>query len=333
MLHEDRLAVRTGGTLEVVEHSYPAKTVQRIRGMLQLRDVTRGAIDSQVANASDVAIAQALSALNATYAAFVLQFGYVHDKANRRAFKTDPDLPLLLSLEIYDADTERATKADIFRGRTIYGHVAPTTADSPKAALIVSLRERGCVNLAYMVELCGCNEEALLAALVSDNLIYEDPFTGQWQTSDAYLSGNVREKLGVAQLAASERGGERFGRNVRALEAAQPRELLPGEISARLGSPWIPAEVIQQFVTELLEQAPDAISVFHSQAGNVWAVEVDPAARGIYNHILNTTTYGTADAPAIELVQLALNLQQPTVYDEVDDGKNGCGVIRSVQSR
>ena len=321
VLHDGRLAVCMGGVLKIVDHEYPAKTAQRICGLLQLRDVARAAIDVQVANAADAVIAQALATLNATYAAFVLQHGYVHDRANRRAFKMDPDLPLLLSLEIYDADTERATKADMFGGRTIFGHVTPTSAESPQAALIVSLRERGKVDLGYMSKLRGDSEAVLLNALVADNLIYENPLTGQWQMADAYLSGNVRTKLDVAQLAMNERDGERFERNVRALQSAQPRDLLPGEISARLGSPWIPAEVIQQFVTELLEQAQDAISVFYSPAGNVWAVEVAPSARGVYNHVLNTTTYGTVDMPAVELVQSALNLQQPTVYDETVDGK------------
>src|SRR5439155_6500185 len=205
--------------------------------------------------------------LNQTYDRFVSRFGPLSERVNARAFIGDPDLPLLLSLESFDQETRKAAKTAIFRERTIQRHRPIESADSPKTALIVSLNERGRVDLEHMARLLGRSAEEFLPEL--KGVVFLNPESRRWETEDQYLSGNVREKLVAAEKASQL--NTRYRDNVEALKTVQPEDLAASDIDARLGAAWIPASDVQRFVRELLD-ADDA-SVRHIPQLGSWIVQ------------------------------------------------------------
>ena len=187
-------------------------------------------------------------------------------------FKEDPDAMLVMSLEEYDEVTAIAAKAAIMT-RDVVGKTPPVTqVRSAEEGLLVSLNQRGTVDLAFIAELYGKPEDQVITEL--GDLIFHDPQSQTWQTADAYLSGNVREKLKFA-----ERAGPIYSHNADALRAVQPEDVLPGDIDANLGAPWIPASDIQQFAAELFHVEPASVPVAHLQKDAVWGLEADSAAR------------------------------------------------------
>lgn len=311
-LHEGRLVVRTGATLTPVEN-LPDETARRIRGMIKVRDAVREVLRTQLRDQGEEAILDARRQLNFAYDHFVSRFGAINESANRRAFRWDPDLPLLCSLEDYNDETKRAAKTAIFRERTIQQALRPRAAETPQDALVLALNETGRADLARMEALLSRPREEFLPEL--KGLVYRNPQTEQWETDDEYLSGDVRTKLENARVAAIT--DPSYHENVTALEAVQPPDLSATEIDARLGAVWIPPADVEAFAKSLLGN--EGITVSHAAAVGTWFIKGDYGARGT---VANSTEWGTGRYSALELIQDALNLKTPTVYDTDPRTKN-----------
>jgi N12 class adenine-specific DNA methylase/predicted O-methyltransferase YrrM len=306
------LCVREDDALQKLT-DLPSQTRQRIRGMIAVRDSLRECLQAQVIGRPEEEVVSTREQLNFAYDRFISRFGYVNDKANTRAFFGDPDLPLLASLENYDEETKRGTKAAIFRERTIHFRQPVASVSTPKEALLVGLNERGRVDLDHMAGLLGKPAEEFLSDL--KGTIFLNPQTGQWETEDQYLSGNVREKLAVADAAAVTE--TRFRENVEALKSVQPADLPASEIDVRLGASWLPADDVRQF-TQMLLNVSSGLEVGHVPALGSWYVKGD---WNVKQATANTTDWGTDRYSALDLIEDALNLKTPTVYD-LDEKKN-----------
>jgi hypothetical protein len=222
-----------------------------------------------------------------------------------------------LSLENYNEETRRATKAAIFRERTIQKKRPTAVVNSPEEALLVTLNERGCVDLDYLGGLLHRRPTEFLPDL--RGTIFLNPQTNRWETEDACLSGNVREKLETAEAALLL--DDQFKINVEALKAVQPTDLSAVEIDARLGSTWIPPEDIQQFAEELLGEA--SINVSHAAQLGLWVVRGGYGARF---SVANTTEWGTEQRSALDLIEDALNLAHPLAVIAADDAQEPVGL-------
>ena len=310
VLHEGQLRQRIGSYLEPIE--LEGKRLERMTGMLAIRSDVQQVFQVQLQNGSNDELKEAQAKLNQDYDQFVKNYGYLHQNANKFVFRQDPDFPLLLALENYDAETKRATKTDIFSERVIQAHEAKTEADSSKEALLFSLNERGRVDLGYISQLVGKAEEEITRELQEERLIFLDPSKERWVAEDEYLSGNVKERLEVAQSAASE--DSRYLINVEALQAVQPPLIPPGDIEVRLGAAWVPDSDISVFATELLESGD--VNVSYSKFLDVWAVQADYRTS---NSVANTKVHGTDRVGALRLIELGLNLKDPVVYDRVEE--------------
>jgi N12 class adenine-specific DNA methylase len=319
-LHEGVLAIRTGATLTPLT-KLAEETERRIRGLIKVRDAVRDVLRTQLQDQGEEAITDARRQLNLRYDSFVLRFGAVNESANRRAFRTDPDYPLLCSLEDYNEETKQAAKTAIFRERTIQQARAPQAAETPKDALVMVLNETGRVDLDRMEALLRRPPEEFLPQLTG--LLYRNPQSEQWETDDQYLSGDVRIKLENAR-AAAERDPS-YSSNVAALEAVQPVDLAASDIDARLGAVWIPADDIEAFASAIL--GADGITVSHAAVVGTWFVKGDYSARAT---VANSTEWGTSRYSALELIQDALNLKTPTVYDT--DPRTKASVVNATET-
>jgi len=232
------------GTL--IQLIFGSKRIQRIKGLLRIRDAARAYLDAQTDGSADAELDSLRANLNQHYDRFVTEQGPINLRANQLAMAGDPDLPFLMALEDFDATTEKATKTAFFAQRSLDTAREITHADSAADALIYSLHEKGLVDLEYMSGLTGKSPKTLTDELVGR--IFLNPETNQWETADEYLSGEVVHKLSLA----SKLRNPEFAPNIAALKAAQPKPLGPGEIKIKLGAPWIPAEVIRQFTEDLL---------------------------------------------------------------------------------
>ncbi len=312
VLHEEMIAVRTGDTLTPLP-KLAEETARRIRGLIKVRDAVRNTLRTQLEEHGEEAILAARRELNLRYDVFVSRFGAVNDSANRRAFRSDPDYPLLCSLEDYNDETKRAEKTAVFRERTIQHAQAPRAAETPKDALVLVLNETGRVDLPRMEALLSRPPEEFLPEL--SGMLYRNPQTERWETDDQYLSGDVRVKLEQARAAAA--GDARFSANVTALEAVQPADLTASEIEARLGAVWIPAADVEAFARSII--GAEGITVSHAAVVGTWFLRGDYCARAT---VANSTEWGTSRYSALELIQDALNLKTPTVYDTDPRTKN-----------
>ncbi len=309
-VHEDgRLCLNEDGVLRPLDN-LPVETRSRIRRMIEVRDAVRVCLRSQLDGSGETEVVEAREQLNFAYDRFVARFGSINAPINQRAFDGDPDLPLLLSLENYDEETKVAVKASIFRERTIHHKQPVESAGSPKEALLVSLNEKGRVDLQHMASLLARPAEDFLPDL--RGMIFLNPQTRQWETEDQYLSGNVREKL--VQADAASVAEARFHDNVEALKSVQPADLPATEIDVRLGASWLPPADVQQF-TQALLGVPSGVKVGHIHALGSWHVTADWGAKGA---TANTTDWGTNRYTGLELIEETLNLKTPTVYDYVD---------------
>lgn len=311
------VARREGNDLVSLE-ALPAQLVRRLRGLIRLRDSARHCLRTQVENRPEEDLANARLRLNQDYDQFVGQFGPVTASANLRAFAGDPDLPLLLSLENYNDDAGTATKTAVFHERTIQPRQPVERVESAREALVVTLSEKGRVDLDHMAQLLGRPEKEFLPELTG--LIFRNPETSwRWETEDQYLSGNVREKLARAEKAATVNTIYRV--NVEALRAVQPSDLKASEIDARLGAVWIPADDVAAFARELLRLSKHdthGVRVAHAPELGLWSVDLAYHAK---RSVANLSEWGTERAPAHELIADALNLRTPTIHD-LDARKN-----------
>lgn len=294
----------------------PAATTERVLGMIELRDLTQNLLNMQMENCSDAELTIAQDKLNRAYDLFTAQYGLISSSANRRAFSQDSSYCLLASLEILDEEGKLKRKADIFTKRTIRRPEAVTSVDTASEALAVSIGERAKVDVPFMAQLTGKTEDEIIKEL--SGVIFKNPLTDQWEMSDEYLSGNVREKLDVARQFAENH--PEFAINVAYLERVQPKDLDASEIEVRLGATWIKPEYIQEFMQDTFYtpwyMAGRVISVSYSEVSGAW--NVSGKSRDVNNPLV-TATYGTTRANAYRLLEDALNLRDTKIYDTVRD--------------
>ncbi len=294
-----------------------ATTKNRITGMIKLRDCVHNLIALQMDEYTpDSDINNKQAELNRLYDSFTRRHGLINSKANRKAFDKDSAYYLLCSLEILDEDGNLERKADMFSKRTIKPHRAVTHVDTASEALTVSIGERAKVDLPYMSRLIGKSEDELIKAL--QGVIFKDPADNTWQTSDEYLSGNVRRKLRLARKYAEQDSSYQI--NVAALEAAQPKDLDASEIEVRIGATWIDKSYIQQFMIETLctpYNLRNKIIVNYCKATAEWFITNKNSIP--YKDVAAYTTYGTNRANAYKILEDSLNLRDVRIYDTVTD--------------
>jgi N12 class adenine-specific DNA methylase len=307
-IEDGKVVTRNGNRFEPT--SLSASAASRIRGMMAIRDAVRLVFKTQLEDAPEERIVEARKLLNDIYDHFVQRNGPLSSRENIRAFAGDPDQPLLLSLENYDAEHKRASKTAIFSKRTLEKYRPASHVDTAAEALAISLNETGGIDWKRMASLTGHTAKQMQQEL--DGMVYRNP-EGDWETADRYLSGNIRAKLKTAEAAVAL--DPSYHRNVEALKAVQPADLLPGDISARLGSSWIPSNDIKDFICETLGVSRSGVNVTHSGAIATWALTLDYEAK---TAVSNTTTWGTTRAKASELIEDALNGRTPTIYDQID---------------
>ena len=301
----------------------------RVAGMVELRQIVSELIDQQLNDFPDEDIKASQEKLNAAYDAFTAKYGLINDKKNARLFDDDSSYYLLCSLENLDENRQLKSKADMFTKRTIRPERVVTSVDTPSEALAVSIGEHGKVDLPYMADLLGTPGEYGRITTELSGVIFKDPAadaddpeTG-WQTADEYLSGNVRDKLRMAQLAAESR--PEFKVNVEALTKAQPKDLEASEIDVRLGATWLDPSIVQQFMMETFQppyriRYNNAITIRYSPYTSEWRIS-NKSATG-FGDIMATETYGTRRANAYKILEDTLNLRDSRVYDTiVEDGK------------
>lgn len=294
----------------------PAMTTERVLGMIELRDLTQELLQCQLEDGSDEKVHALQEKLNQTYDKFTGRYGLISSNANKRAFSQDSSYCLLSSLEILDEEGNLKRKADIFTKRTIRKPEAVTSVDTASEALAVSIGERAKVDVPFMAQLSGKTEEEVTEELAG--VIFKNPVTESWETSDEYLSGNVREKLETARTFAKNH--PEYAINVQALERVQPKDLDASEIEVRLGATWIEPAYITQFMGELFG-TPDyllgrQIEVKYAPVNGQWNVSGKNAD---YRNPRVTATYGTQRANAYRLLEDALNLRDTKIYDTVQE--------------
>ena len=308
----------------------PATTLSRIKGMIELRDCVHELIALQLNDRSEGEIKAKQAELNVLYDGYVAEFGLINNQANNRAFNADSAYYLLCSLEILNEDKELERKADMFTKRTIKQKTVIDHVDTASEALSVSLGEQARVDMDYMSELTGKDEQTLFNEL--RGVIFLDfAFDGNldhytYRTADEFLSGNVRQRLeqyanALDVVPDDYRHIQAFRDNVEALTAAQPKELGAGEIDARLGATWIDQDYIQQFMYELLNTSPSNKKIykvcFTPQTGE-WQV-VGKGREPQFSDIHANVTYGTKRYNGYEILDETLNLRDVRVYDYKED--------------
>jgi N12 class adenine-specific DNA methylase len=321
---DNKIVIRRGDSFEQTTLSGSAGG--RILGMMQIRDAVRDVFRTQLDDAPDAEIVKARQDLNRIYDQFVKRYGYLSTRQNAVAFAGDPDQPLLLSLESYDPETQTAAKAAIFTQRTLERYKPVDSVETAIEALAVSLNETGRIDWQRMGGLTGFSQAEMEAELSGQ--VYKNPEGGQWETADEYLSGDVRAKLRAATAAAAINVS--YQPNVEALKSVQPPDIPPGDISARLGASWIPKEDIQRFICEVLQVPAHDVTVAHAEAIATWSVRLDYFAD---RTVANTTTYGTPRLHASDLIEDALNLRTPTVYDTLQDGSKIVNQEQTIAAR
>ena len=318
---------RENSVMTQVELSDTAKG--RVTGMVELRQIVKDLIDQQLNDFPEEDIKATQAKLNAAYDAFTAKYGLINDKKNARLFNDDSSYYLLCSLENLDENRQLKSKADMFTKRTIRPERVVTSVDTPSEALAVSIGEHGKVDLPYMAKLLGTPGEYGRITTELSGVIFKDPAADAddpeagWQTADEYLSGNVRDKLRMAQLAAESH--PEFKVNVDALTKAQPKDLEASEIDVRLGATWLDPSIVQQFMMETFQppyriRYNNAITVRYSPYTSEWRIS-NKSATG-FGDIMATETYGTRRANAYKILEDTLNLRDSRVYDTiVEDGK------------
>ena len=299
--------------------SLPMTGTNRVKGMIAIRDCARELIRYQTEGYSDEIIEGQQKELNRLYDLFRSKYRLLNDRANMRVFADDNSYPLLSSLEILAEDGTLERKADMFSKRTIKAHEAVTSVDTASEALSISLAEKAKVDMDFMSELTGKSEEELEREL--SGVVFRLPESGtenpKYVSEDEYLSGNVREKLKVAELTAQS--DARYQVNVTALQNVQPKDLSASEINIRLGTTWLPESDVEDFMFQLLN-TPNymqwRIKVHFSKYTGEWQVEGRSLDKG---NVKANNTYGTTRANAYRIIEDTLNLRDVRIYDYVED--------------
>ena len=295
-------------------------TSERIKGLNVVRKALKELIEIENNDIPDIEIVPYQTKLNRVYDEFVKKYGYVSNRQNNLAFRNDADYPLLVSLEKEDKETKEIIKTDIFTKRTIRPFKEISKTDNAKDGLIASINQRGKVDIKYIMQLCNKSYDDVIEDL--KGLIYHNPEIAKksidedyagWETADQYLSGNVVEKLRIAELYAQN--DEKYEENVIMLKEVQPARISASDIEVKLGSTWIPEEYIQQFIEHLFNLEENDISVNYEKVLGQWFVDTN---RYCSNVEINNI-YGTEDVNALKLVNDALNLKATNVYDRINE--------------
>ena len=299
--------------------AFGSLTGRRLAALVGLRDRARRVLQSQNEGWPEKHRDDARRELNWAYERFTLAYGPINKTTfgataaghvirrmpNLVNFREDPDAMLVMSLEAYDEVTGKAAKAAILKKDVVGRKPSVTTVASAEEGLLASLDQKGAVDLPFIAKLYGKPEAQVIAEL--GELIFRDPESQSWQTADDYLSGNVR-----AKLAAAEAAGPGFARDAEALSNVQPDDVLPGDIDANLGAPWIPENDIQAFAADLFNVPAASIQVAHLPKEAVWSIDADYAAQ---QSVAATSDYGTPRINGTGLLELALNMKTPVIYD------------------
>lgn len=332
VVHADRLMDgdihrAENGKLCVIEDgepvAVPAKDSVRIGAMLDLARQVRKLLAAQsVADFPEADLAGMREWLNSLYDSFVARHGYLSKPANIRSVRRWRDLPLLLSLELWDDEKETALKAPIFTERTTGGSVKRHSADTLADAVAICYGECLAVDLERIAGLLSKAEDEIEVALEAEGLAYFEPGEGRWMLREEFLAGNVRQRLADARVAAAK--DERFAVHVGLLEEVLPPDLGPGDIMVQLGTPWIPADVIEAFTREICDTTYGGVT--YTEAIAEWEVScyASQAAR---------VRWGSKDHMPQQLIELALNLREPTVKDKLPDGKEVVNIVATAASR
>lgn len=323
---DDEIYYRENSVMKPVEMQ--DTMLERIKGMVALRDCTNELITFQLEEYGDAAIKEKQAELNQLYDKFSKRFGLINSQTNKRAFNQDASYCLLCSLEVLSEDGTLERKADMFSKRTIKRQEVATSVDTASEALAVSLSEKACVDIGYMATLMGSSENYEKVITELQGVIFksplsdiDDPYAG-WQTADEYLSGNVREKLELAKVYAENH--PEFAINIAALEKVQPKELDASEIEVRLGATWIDARYINDFMQEVFETPQgklknNIIGVQYSDVTGQWNIK---GKNTDFGNVMIEMTYGTGRANAYKILEDSLNLKDTRVFDMVmEDGK------------
>ena len=316
----DKLYFRENSRMIPVTVSATAES--RIKGLIIIRDCTRNLIELQADDYPGEDIKAAQELLNAKYDNFTAKYGLINSRANKSAFSDDSSFALVSALEILGDEGQLERKADIFFKRTIMPHKPITQVDTASEALAVSIGEKACIDMEYMQSLTGKEENELfndLKGVIFLNPLYEENNDNQskYFTADEYLSGNVREKLAIARNSAKV--DSRFSINVEALEKVQPEDLTASEISVRLGSTWLPVDIVQQFIYEFLNTpgyAKSSIIVHYSRYTGEWSIDGKSYDR---SNVKAYNTYGSARINAYRIIEETLNLKDVRIFDYVED--------------
>ena len=313
-LVDGKIYYRENSRMNPVEVSKTAES--RIKGMIELRDCVRTLLEYQTEDYPEEEIKNQQAKLNTLYDAFTRKYGLINSRGNAIAFDQDSSYFLLCSLEVLDEEKNLKRKADLFTKRTIRSHKPAERVDTAVEALALSIGEKAHVDMAYMSQLTGKDEEALfseLKGIVFLNPDYVEGVNEKYLPADEYLSGNVRKKLAEAQAKAAQ--DPQFQVNADALAKVQPVDLTASEISVRLGATWLNPEYIRQFMFETLGTPRSAqwnIKVHYSKITGEWRIEGKSKDRG---NVKALTTYGTKRVNAYEIIEDSLNLKDVRVFD------------------
>lgn len=293
-------------------------TQERIRGMIKIRDVLDKLIEIQGKSVADDDIKPLQEQLNKEYDNFVKKYGIINNSANKSAFEEDCEYPLLSALENINEETKEATKTDIFYKRTIEPKKEIEKVETSNEALIASLNQKGKVDLDYMERISNKNYDTLIEELKGK--IYRNPLVEDsriqkgWETSEEYLSGDVVEKLAIAE--AKENENDMYIENVMALRKVQPAILEASDIEVRLGATWIPTYYIEEFARQKfkideLEYRRNDMTIKYNAYLSKWIIENKPYMTNIEMNEI----FGTKRINAIDLLEDTLNLKNTTIYD------------------
>ncbi|MGR5692007.1 helicase-related protein [Enterocloster clostridioformis] len=313
-LVDGKIYYRENSRMNPVEVSKTAES--RIRGMIELRDCVRRLLEYQTEDYPEEEIKDQQAKLNTLYDAFTRKYGLINSRGNAIAFDQDSSYFLLCSLEVLDEERNLKRKADLFTKRTIRSHKPAEKVDTAVEALALSIGEKAHVDMAYMSQLTGKDEEALfseLKGIVFLNPDYAEGVNEKYLPADEYLSGNVRKKLAEAQAKAAQ--DPQFQVNADALAKVQPVDLTASEISVRMGATWLNPEYIRQFMFETLGTPRSAqwnIKVHYSKITGEWRIEGKSKDRG---NVKALTTYGTKRVNAYEIIEDSLNLKDVRIFD------------------
>ena len=303
-----------------------ATAENRIKGMISIRDSTRKLIELQTDDYPEEDILAEQKNLNELYDKFMAKYGLINSRANKSTFGEDASYHLISALEILGENGTLERKADMFTKRTIKPHIPVTEVDTPSEALAVSMGERAKIDIEYMSSLCHKPEKEIydeLQGVIFLNPEYnaDNPTAQKYLMADEYLSGNVRAKLRFAKAIAKTQ--PEYQINVESLEKVQPKDLTASEIDVRLGATWLPVDVVEDFMYELLETPYYCklnTKVNFSPFSSEWNITNKSGDRG---NVKANSTYGTSRINAYQIIEQTLNLKDVRIFDYVidDDGK------------